>query len=346
MTVDLDDVSDATDTDADDDERLDVVSVAGWWQRAAAFGIDVVVGLGLAATLLMVGASAQAGWVWWVFVVAAAVVVIAVAVNRWVLPYFTGWSLGRSVAGIAVDDRGGGAPPWWRLPVRDLAHVLDTLPFCLGWLWPLLDARGRTFADILAGTEVHRVDGDHPDRRTPVARLIGAAALLSVVTAGVGYGVVHRQHRALDEARAQIAEEGPGLVSDMLSYTVKTAAEDFTHAQSLVTEGYRPELINQQESVKKNGLVDNDYWVSNSAVLSSSQDRAAMLLLLQGQRGVAPTQRFVTASVRAEYEKQGGRWLVSNLTVLASPKPTPPPAPKPSPAPAPKPTPAPAKGGR
>ena len=59
-------------------------------------------------------------------------------------------------------------------------------------------------------------------------------------------------------------------------------------------------------------MVDNDYWVSNSAVLSSTLDRATMLLLLQGQRGVPPTQRFVTASLRVDYEKVGDAWKVAN----------------------------------
>jgi Mce-associated membrane protein len=72
-----------------------------------------------------------------------------------------------------------------------------------------------------------------------------------------------------------------------------------------------------------------------------------MLLLLQGQRGAPPDQRFVTASVRAEFEKAGRDWKLSNLAVLAPPKPAAP-APKPAePAPDPKePAPKPKEGGR
>jgi Mce-associated membrane protein len=178
---------------------------------------------------------------------------------------------------------------------------------------------------------VHQVPADHPDRRTLAAKVIGAATALSVLVAFLGYGLVYHHQQALDRARETIAKDGPSLVTDMLSYTVKTAADDFSRAQTLVTEGYRPELVKQQDAVKKNGLVDNTYWVSNSAVLSASEDKAAMLLLLQGQRGVGATQRFVSASVRAEYEKHGPRWLVSNLTVLTAPKSAPPPPDKPAP---------------
>ena len=357
-------LAEATDTTEDDESQVRA-PIAGWWQRAEAFAIDVLTGLAALATLLLIIWSApRGGLLWWVLVLVAVAVLIAVAVNRYVLPPMTGWSLGRAVTGIAVVDPDGGVVGPWRLLVRDVAHLADTLPFCLGWLWPLLDDRGRTFADRIVGTEVHQIPGDHPDRRTLAARVIAAAAGLALLAAGLGYALVYRHQQAVQQARESIAADGPTLVTDMLSYTVKTAPDDFTRAQGLVTEGYRPELVQQQESVKKNGLVDNTYWVSNSAVLSSTADRAAMLLLLQGQRGAGATQRFVTASVRAEYEKRGDNWLVSNLTVLTAPKPAAPDQPaakpaepakpgapqKPAPAkPAPSQQPAPAKpsaGGR
>ncbi|MFN8072294.1 MAG: RDD family protein [Mycobacterium sp.] len=322
MTVAVDEV-----TEAADEEMVVPHRPAGWWTRAAAFAIDVLFPLGVATSLLLVGWSAPRGdWLWWVCLVVAALVVVAIAVNRWLLPANTGWSLGRSVLGIAVDNRDGSDPGAGRLALRDLAHVVDTVPFALGWLWPLLDARGRTFADMLARTEVCEVDGPVPDRRRVAAAVLAAAAALSVLAAMLGFGLVYRHQQSLNAARDQIAEQGPKLVSDMLSYQVKSVDDDFAHAQSLVTDGYRPEFTAQQDAVKKNGLVDNDYWVSNSSVVSSTTDTATMLLLLQGQRGAPPKQRFVTASVRVEYEKVGDDWKVANLTVLAAPKPPAPPA--------------------
>jgi len=81
-------------------------------------------------------------------------------------------------------------------------------------------------------------------------------------------------------------------------------------------------LTAQQDSVRKAGPADNDYWVTNSAVLSNTQDRAVMLLLMQGQRGAAPKQRLITATVQADFEKSAnGRWQISNLAVLAKPNP-------------------------
>ena len=159
---------------------------------------------------------------------------------------------------------------------------------------------------------------------------VAGVAAASVVVAGLGYALVYRPHRATEQTRAQISVDGPKIVADMLSYTVKAVDDDFAAAQRLVTDGYRPELIKQQESVRKLGLVDNEFWSSNNAVLSASENRATMLLLLQGQRGVAPKQRFVTASVRASFEKSGDQWLVSDLTVLSPPKPSGPTPPAPA----------------
>ena len=347
MTVALDS---AADLDADQSWEPEA-RPAGWWARAGAFAIDVLAAACAAAAVLLVGWSAPPrGWLWWLCLVVAALIVIAIAVNRWLLPTITGWSVGRAVFGIAVASRDGRAIGPGRLAARDLAHVLDTLPLFLGWLWSLIDRRGRTFADILARTEVDEADGARPDWRGLAARVLGAAAALSVLAAALGYALVYRHQRAVNQAREQIAVQGPKIVTDMLSYTAKTASDDFAKAQTLVTDSYRPELVKQQDAVRK-APVDNDYWVSNSAVLSAETDRATMLMLLQGQRGAAPSQRFVTASVRVDFEKTGPQeWKLSNLTVLSAPKsggaePKPEPA-KPEPA---KPEPAkpePPKGGR
>lgn len=330
MTVALDDVLGGI---AESPDTVDV-RIAGWWARAGAFCIDVLFGMGAALSLLLIGWSApRGGWVWWVCLVLAALIVVAIGVNRLLAPALTGWTLGRSVFGIRVLDFDGQRPEPWRLLGRDVAHVLDTVPLFLGWLWPLIDDRGRTFADLLARTDVVRVDGPRPDLRRPAGAVAVAASVLATVGAGLGYLGVHLPQQAVAAARAQIADEGPKIVVNMLSYTKKNVDEDFSRAQSLVTDGYRPEVSKQQAAVREAGPVDNDYWVTNSAVLSASADRASMLMLLQGQRGAAPQQRFISASIRVDFEKLGEVWKVSNLAVLAPPKPSPPPAGKQAPKP-------------
>ena len=238
------------------------------------------------------------------------------------LPSVLGWSLGRSVFGIAAVGRGGGTVGPWRLLLRDVAHLLDTAPLFIGWLWPLWDSRGRTFADLIARTEVRRSEGQRPDRRRLAGAVLASAAVLALLGAGLGYLTVYRHEQALAQTRQQIAEQGPGIVENTLSYQVASIDADFARARSLVTEGYRPQLVAQQDAVRKAGPVDNSYWVTNSAVLSNTQDRAVMLLLMQGQRGAAPKQRLITATVEADFEKSAnGRWQISNLAVLAKPNP-------------------------
>ncbi|MBU3751091.1 MAG: RDD family protein [Mycobacterium sp.] len=319
------------------DSAETIANPAGWWTRAGAFAIDVLAGAAAVAALLMTAwSSPERGWVRWLCLVLAALTLLAVAVNRLLLPTATGWSLGRAVFGIAVVDPRGGAIGPWRLLVRDLAHLLDTIPLLLGWLWPLIDRRGRTFADLLVGTEVHQmpdprvaehqvpdhqVPGPRPDWRRLAGAAVAGAAALSVLAAALAYASTYREQRAADRARSQIADAGPKIVTDILNYTTQTVDEDFTRAQSLVTDAYRPELVKQQEAVRK-APVTNDYWVSNSAVLASTVDRATMLMLLQGQRGAEPNQRFVSASLRVDFEKTGANdWKMSNLAVLAAPSP-------------------------
>ena len=298
-------------------------TVADWSARAGAFTVDVLFGLGvlIAAGLVALSARPQ-GWLWWLCVAMAAVALLAIAVNRYALPATRGWSLGRSMFGIVVVGRDGAVVGPAVLVLRDVAHVLDTIPLFSGWLWPLVDGRGRTFADLLARTEVRPVVGGRPDWHRRAIAAVVAAATLAAVAAGAGYLGVYRPELGAAQARQQLAVQGPKIVAELLTYKAASIEEDFTRVQALVTDDYRPTWIAQQEATRETGAVDNDYWVTNSAVLNSARDRAVMLLLLQGQRGAVGNQRFISASVRVAFELSGsGRWQVSDLTVLARPKP-------------------------
>lgn len=334
---------------------------AEWPVRAGAFCVDVLLPAGLVAVLALTALSApEGGWAWWTGLILAAALSVATALNRWLVPSMFGNSLGRSLFGCRVVDRDGGQAGPLRLIARDAAHLLDTVPLLLGWLWPLIDSRGRTFADLLARTEVHTAEVAAAGRRRWAARAAAVITALAVLVAALGVVLIALHQRAVANTRAQIQNTGPALVSDMLSYTAAEVEKDFEHDRTLVTDGYREELVKQQDAVRK-APVDNEYWVTNKAVLEATPNSAAMLLLLQGQRGVAPQQRFITASVRVSFEKVAGDWKIANLTVLTPPKlpdppadqkPPPPkpkagatPAPKPAPKSAPKPAPAPEQKG-
>ncbi len=296
--------------------------LASWPARAGAFALDVVLGVAVIAVMALLGYAARADWTLWVYASVATLAVAAILVNRWLLPSITGWSLGRSLFSIRVERVPAGVPAGMgRLILRDVAHLLDTLAVLLGWLWPLWDPRHRTFADLLLHTEVRVVSAPEHDTARRAGQVLAAGALVCVAAVALSYGVQFRHDRAVNEARQQISEQGPKLVEHVLSYGVDTYQNDFKTAQALVADGYRDQLIKQQQAVSKKPTT-NQYYAVSSAVLSADTDKATMLLALQGQRGVdSNSLRFITATVRVDFVKSHeGKLQLSNLTVLKSPR--------------------------
>lgn len=298
------------------------VRFARWPARAGALLIDVVPGIAVVATMALLAVTASArGWLWWVFTVSAALAVVVTLVNRTVLPAVTGWTLGRAVFGIRVVARSGATPSIVRLVLRDVAHLLDTAAVLVGWLWPLWDGHRRTFADLLLRTEVRVVERTRGGARRRAGSALLIAALLCAAASGLGYQQIYRKDRAVEQAREQIAEQGPRLVERLLSYGKDTAKDDFARAQGLATDSYRPQLIAQQQAVEKAGVATNEYWAVSSAVIDNTATHAAMLLALQGQRGDNPNDlKFITATVRVEFDRAGDDWRVALLSVLKKPQ--------------------------
>lgn len=298
--------------------------LAPWHIRACAFAVDVLPAAALVTTMALVAltVSRHPVW-WWVCVSVGGLAILLTLVNRLVLPSVIGWSLGRALCGITVVRRDGEAIGVWRLLLRDLAHLLDTASV-VGWLWPLWDSRRSTFADMLVRTEVRRVE---PDQRPPNMRRWTAVAVLTAATvclagAVVSYLVVYSRDRASEQTKAQIETQGPKIVAQMLTYDPKSLHDDFARAQSLATDKYRRQLAAQQDIVQKGNPVINEYWVADGSVESATPDGATMLLFMQGRRGAAPDERYITATVRVSFAKDGNdHWRVDDLTVLTKPKP-------------------------
>jgi Mce-associated membrane protein len=294
---------------------------APWAARAGALAVDILPGVAIVATAVLVALSVPLrGTWWWACVATGAVAILLTAFNRLVLPVFSGQSLGRSVFGITVVRHNGeAAGPWWLL-LRDLAHLLDTAAVLSGWLWPLWDSRRRTFADMLLGTESRLVEARRQNRnlRRLTAVVMMTVASLCAGGAAISYSVVRQHDRSVTDARAQISTLGPHMVEQILSYHPQTIQDDFDHARSLATDKYRAELSIQQQAVKTAGPVRNEYWVTNSSVLTATPNEAMMLIFLQGERGAAPDQRYLTASVRVTFVKSGAAgWRVDALAVVA-----------------------------
>jgi Mce-associated membrane protein len=299
--------------------------LAPWHIRAGAFAVDTLPGVAVVATMALVALTVEQHAVWyWMCVCVGGLAILLMLVNRTLLPPITGWSLGRALFGIAVVRPDGTTPGAWTLLLRDLAHLLDVASMLVGWLWPLWDSRHRTFADIVLRTEVRRVEPDERPReirRWTAAAILTAAGLCLAGTA-VGYGVYYADARAADQTIAQIRTQGPKIVAQMLTYDPKSLRDDFARARSLATDKYRAQLATQQDAVEKGHPVVNEYWVIDSSIQSATPDRATMLLFMQGRRGTAPEQRYISATVRVNFVKdRDSHWLVDDLTVLTKPKP-------------------------
>ncbi|MBY0443066.1 MAG: RDD family protein [Mycobacteriaceae bacterium] len=301
-------------------------SLASWRSRACAIAVDALSGLVVVATMAVLALSVPSGGVlWWLSRLVGGAVILLILINRLLLPPLTGWTLGRALCGVRVQRGDGTATGAWRLLFRELAHVLDTVSALVGWLWPLWDSRRRTFADLLAGTEVRCVAPD--ERRVGIRRWVAiamlTAAAVCVTGAAANYALVHSRDQAIDRARGQIGVAGPRIVAQMLTYDPKTLHDDFAHALSLTTDKYRGQLSAQQDAVQKGQPVINEYWVTASAIESVAPNDATMLLFMQGRRGAAPTERYITATVRVRFRKcRDNNWRVEDLTVLTKPKPS------------------------
>ena len=299
--------------------------LAPWQIRAGAFAVDVLPGMSVVITMALVALTVVLHPVWrWVCVSIGGLAILLMLVNRLLLPTTLGWSLGRALCRIVVVKRDGAAIGAWGLLLRDLAHILDTASVFVGWLWPLWDPRRRTFADMLMRTEVPRAETKeqpHGVGRWTAAAVLAAAALC-MGGAAVSYGVVYERDRATEQTIAQVQTEGPKIVAQMLTYDPKSLREDFARAQSLATDNYRSQLAAQQEVVAKGHPVINEYWPADGAIKSASPDRATMLLFMHGRRGAPPDERYISATVRVSFAKEGdNHWRVDDLTVVTKPKP-------------------------
>ena len=159
-----------------------------------------------------------------------------------------------------------------------------------GWpsFWDVLPkatARREDRSLAMIRTEVHCAATDRrpADIRRRAAIAVGVAVLLCVGAAGVSVLAIYLPDRAADQTRSAVNAQGPKIVTEMLTYDPKSLKQDFERARSLTTDRYRPELVKQQESVQKGHPVINEYWVTDSTVLSAARDSATMLLFLQGQ---------------------------------------------------------------
>lgn len=100
--------------------------------------------------------------------------------------------------------------------------------------------------------------------------LMGGATVLCAGTASLGYVTTYAHERAVSQATAQIAEQGPRIVEQMLSYSAESIQQDFfARAQALTTDGYRPQLIAQQRAAQDAGAAATNTGLSRAPCFRS-----------------------------------------------------------------------------
>jgi uncharacterized RDD family membrane protein YckC len=130
--------------------------LANWLQRVGAFLIDqlaIAIPIAIAAAILA-PASDSSGAV----LIASLLWLAAFGIqiyNRWIMQGRTGRSWGKQALGLKLLRMDNGQPIGAGMCfVRDLAHILDSLPCYIGYLWPIWDNRRQTFADKVVNTVV------------------------------------------------------------------------------------------------------------------------------------------------------------------------------------------------
>lgn len=138
---------------------------ANWLHRVGGYLIDAIVasallwiGLILISALGLhdeAGAPTGAGLAIYIVVLLASAVIGIW--NTFIRQGRTGQSLGKQALGIKLISATTGQPiGGWMTFLRQIVHILDSLPCYIGWLWPIWDARRQTFADKIINTVVVR----------------------------------------------------------------------------------------------------------------------------------------------------------------------------------------------
>lgn len=83
------------------------------------------------------------------------IMTLLILTNFVILPMFSGQSIGKILTGLRIVRSDGDAPSFGRLLIRHLiGYPLTLLTFGLGFLFSVLNHKGRTLHDFLAGTVV------------------------------------------------------------------------------------------------------------------------------------------------------------------------------------------------
>jgi Mce-associated membrane protein len=301
---------------------------APWRARALAYLIDV--GLPIATVVVLGLTVVVAGdnrWVQIPLAVVALLVLVGVVWNTVVRQGTTGRTLGKYVVGIrTAGPVDAAAPGIARALWREVAHVVDTVPLLIGWLWPLRDGRRQSFADKLADTTVLRA-GPHedvePHRRNSIRyAALGVFVLFAASLVGLAatqYVCDYRRDRAVDQAESVARDQASQATIALLSYHSDTVAADLGAATSRLTGAFRDYYTKYTKNVvipaAQQKKVDTQADVAASALVSADDRQATVLVFINQTTTTAdnPQPSKMSSTVRVHLEKVGDKWLVSEF---------------------------------
>jgi len=128
-----------------------------WIERVGAYIVDMLVAI--PGYIVAIIGSAIGGGFGALLVIIGYLGALAIFVwNRWIRQGTTGQSLGKQALHLKLIRESDGQPMGTGMAfVRDLAHILDSLPCYIGYLWPLWDNKRQTFADKVCSSVVVKV---------------------------------------------------------------------------------------------------------------------------------------------------------------------------------------------
>ncbi|WP_213574103.1 RDD family protein [Rhodococcus sp. USK13] len=304
------------------------VTFTPWRLRVVAFSIDLVAPAILAASLVRFHLLVpSAAWLRVGAVAGCAALVAFVLWNNTLRTARLGATLGKSFTGSQVLLADTSRPPTMtRAILRQLAHILDTIPLLVGWAWPLWDAKRQTFADKAVSTIVV-VSGSPSEQHRHHAGTAAGSLLLTVMIAtatlcGTTYFQQFRPEQHRDSTAAGIAVIAADTAATALSYTPDTVDTDVANAKSKLTGGFLAYYTDYADTTLVPGARNRGiatHWTVNAAALASSTpDTAVVLAFLRGttQGADAPEPTDLTSSVRLQMKKIDGQWLIADLIPL------------------------------
>jgi uncharacterized RDD family membrane protein YckC len=130
---------------------------ASWISRVGAYLLDgLIIGVP-AVVVILIGVSIGGGAG---TAIAILGYILAIGFGLWNIVFrqgATGQTIGKQIVGIKLIREQDGQPVGAGMSfLRQLAHIVDSIPCDIGYLWPLWDAKNQTFADKICSTVVVR----------------------------------------------------------------------------------------------------------------------------------------------------------------------------------------------